>query len=197
MRSSGSGLNLTQVLVLVFGLGTLSALISPALTRKTTERKMDEAQAEATGIRDGILKFRRDTGRWPTNDAKGVPDRIRFLCSGTSMPSANPWSDAHSFWTGLSGEGDLLDMHLGINSRRYDDAGDGAWAGPYGPPMNLDPWRRPYVVNIGACASTDPVLQRRCWVISAGPNGRFDTNGNATIRDEIAGDDIGLLVLQR
>jgi hypothetical protein len=63
--------------------------------------------------------------------------------------------------------------------------------------MNLDPWRRPYVVNIIVCTSRDPVLHRRCWVLSAGPDGRFDTNADARATDDIAGDDIGFLVLQR
>jgi hypothetical protein len=120
-----------------------------------------------------------------------------LLYSGTTLPAANPWSEPHPFWTGLSEGGDLLDLHLGINSRRYAAEGDGAWMGPYGPPMNLDPWRRPYVVNIIVCTSRDPVLHRRCWVLSAGPDGRFDTNADAKATDEIAGDDIGFLVLQR
>jgi hypothetical protein len=197
MERKASGLNLLQVMALILGLGSLSALISPFLTRKIFERKLATAAAETAQIRDAIVALRSDTGRWPTNGPKGEPDAVRCLCSGTAVPTGNPLTGSHPFWTALSEAGDLMDAHLGVNSRGYAMAGDLAWSGPYGPPMNLDPWGRPYLANVEACTSKDPELHRKCWVISAGPNGSLETNGLARATDEIAGDDIGALVFQR
>ena len=44
---------------------------------------------------------------------------------------------------------------------------------------------------------TDVVNYKRMWVMSAGPNGIFDTDYRARATDEIAGDDIGILFSQR
>ena len=38
---------------------------------------------------------------------------------------------------------------------------------------------------------------KRLYVLSAGPNGRFDTNANATATTDITGDDLGVLMTQR
>jgi hypothetical protein len=44
---------------------------------------------------------------------------------------------------------------------------------------------------------TDATNYKRVWVVSAGPDGRFNTNYRARATDELAGDDIGVLLTQR
>jgi hypothetical protein len=53
------------------------------------------------------------------------------------------------------------------------------------------------VVNVISGYFSDPTNYKRLWVISAGPNGRFDTNANATATTDITGDDIGVMLTQQ
>ena len=81
-----------------------------------------------------------------------------------------------------STQGDLVDNHRLRNtpqassSAAYATTGSLRWRGPYvngGTP--LDPWGRPYVINVVAGHSTHATNYKRLWVISAGPDGEFDT----------------------
>jgi len=100
--------------------------------------------------------------------------------------------------------GDLLNNHLlrnqpqGAAAAAYPTTGNIRWRGPY---LNgsapLDPWGRPYVINIISGYYPHATLYKRVWVMSAGPNGLFDTSANATATTDITGDDIGVLLTQQ
>ena len=101
-------------------------------------------------------------------------------------------------------QGDLLNYHLLVNtpqgssSAAYPTTGNLRWRGPY---VNcntpVDPWGRPYVINVIAGYSSNATNYKRLWVVSAGANGVFDTNANATATTELGGDDIGMMLSQR
>ena len=61
----------------------------------------------------------------------------------------------------------------------------------------VDPWGRPYIINVLCGYRTDATNYKRLWVISAGANGQFDTNYRARATDEVAGDDIAVMLSQR
>ena len=61
----------------------------------------------------------------------------------------------------------------------------------------LDPWGRPYVVNVISGFYNHATNYKRIFVMSAGPNGVFDTSYLATATTDIAGDDIGMLLAEK
>ncbi len=53
------------------------------------------------------------------------------------------------------------------------------------------------MINIISGYYPHATLYKRVWVMSAGPNGLFDTSANATATTDITGDDIGVLLTQQ
>ncbi|NIO11969.1 MAG: hypothetical protein GTO40_29655, partial [Deltaproteobacteria bacterium] len=68
----------------------------------------------------------------------------------------------------------------------YRTTGRRKFKGPYVQAINEDPWGNAYQINATTLVggNTSPT-----WIISAGPNGTFDTAPTATA---IAGDDMGV-----
>ena len=62
------------------------------------------------------------------------------------------------------------------------------WKGPYMSTFTPDPWGNRYIVEATGFVNDQPPL---AWVISAGPNGTFET-GRTDV--SLQGDDIGILV---
>ena len=72
------------------------------------------------------------------------------------------------------------------------------WRGPYTNGSSpLDPWGRPYIVNVISGWYINATNYKRLWIVSAGPNGIFDTSANATAATTLTGDDIGTMISQQ
>ena len=122
------------------------------------------------------------------------------------MPTTNPYGANHqwSTWAMNAARGDLLDNHLTVNQPQgqvggaYPTTGSAMWRGPYFAGSSpLDPWGRPYIINVIASHVQNATNHKRMWILSAGPNGVIDTNANATATTNVGGDDIALLVGQQ
>lgn len=198
------GLALIEIVVVIAVVAILAGVLGPLLTGAVGDAGAEAGNANMATIAQALSNFNTTTGQWPAMNASGQPDQLRILLSGGSLPAANPWTAAHPFWTWVStGFGDVLGHHLIANSPRgqtsnvYPTAGRSAWRGPYLDASPLDRWGRPFVVNVIAGHSTHPIEQRRLWVLSAGPDGAFQTQAAARVTDGVGGDDIGFLVRQR
>jgi hypothetical protein len=53
------------------------------------------------------------------------------------------------------------------------------------------------VINVISGYFAHATNHKRLWVMSAGPNGQFETNANALAVTEITGDDIGVMLGQQ
>ncbi len=196
--SKGSPLSSDQVSALLL-LGTLAILIitfTPLLAYNVDGANIGRARIDTTIIATAMTDFYRDTGRWPDRSgpigADGPP--LRLLVSGNpATPGTAPgdsggWrADPH-----LTDVGFLADhlIHNRLAGRdAYPTDGERAWRGPYLMGTPLDPWGRPYLVNIAATRSGHPA--RLALVLSAGPNGRIDTPWATTGLTHPGGDDIG------
>ena len=98
---------------------------------------------------------------------------------------------------GGSTKTDGLENHLvknspgGTTDKRYATAGPRAWRGPYLERVAQDPWGNRYLVNIKNADPTD-TSPNVVWVLSAGPNGKIETDPT-TLADAgpiAGGDDI-------
>lgn len=203
-RAAARGVSLIELIVVIALLAILTGVVGHHVGSKPEEAQRLRATAEVQTLAQALLTFESTVEAWPTLDAAGRTDRVHTLLSGARMPSANPWAASHPFWTWTTrGLSDLLHHHLltntpaGQSTRRYPTGGAACWRGPYVDSSPLDPWGRPYVANVVATHSADPTRHRRLFVVSAGPDGRFQTNANATASEKVAGDDIGCLVFER
>ncbi len=83
----------------------------------------------------------------------------------------------------------------------WPTSGPGAWRGPYIDRYTInDPWGHAYVINAhffpGGIyqANTGGTVRHKVFVLSAGPNGVWETPFEDGTHETIAGDDIGALI---
>lgn len=196
------GFTALELMLVIAVLALLAGVVLPRGKDAEAARRT-RAATEVQSLAQALLTFESTVGAWPTLDAAGRSNRVRVLLSGASLPATNPWAAGHTYWTWTAaGLADLLHNHLITNSpagqrnRRYPTSGRTAWLGSYVDSCPLDPWGRPYVANVLASYSTG-ANYRRLFVLSAGPDGRFQTAATALAGSTPAGDDIGCLVWER
>ncbi|MFA5807939.1 MAG: type II secretion system protein GspG [bacterium] len=186
-KRNETGFTLIEVVVVVAVIAILAAVLTPYITKYIDDSKIAKARNEAQVIGAALTNVYKDVGQWPNrNPATGAVTTVLF--TGTAIPTsyANFVVGGGAGWNGASGN---LDNNLVVNGNSgamYPTTGDLRWNGPYASsPLPLDPWGRPYLVNVA------PVAPNPIWVISAGPNQRINTNATDNV---VIGDDIGFRV---
>lgn len=188
-----------------------AALLLVVAVPRTAGRSIDPhalALVQAEQIAAALRRFRADLGCWPTRNRFGMQDHnVYALRTGPALVPADLFGGEHPFglWGLSPHHGDRLDHHLrdnapfGLLAAAYPTRGPRCWRGPYLPePSPLDPWGRPFVVNvIGGFGDGDGEQYRCVLVLSAGPNGRFDTGHLAGTGALPGGDDVGVVVFRR
>jgi prepilin-type N-terminal cleavage/methylation domain-containing protein len=202
---STAGFTLVEVIVVLSVVLLLTGIAVPMLSSYMDDGRRARAQAEVKVVGAAVMSFYKDLGIYPTRNSGGTNNSVLSLLTGPTKPTTNPWNRAHNFITwGMGAQGDILDNHLLRNSPQgapaaaYPITGNIRWRGPY---LNgsspLDPWGRPYVINVIAGFVAHATNHKRMWVVSAGANGFFETSMNATAVSELGGDDIGVMLSQR
>jgi len=183
------GFTLIEVVVVVAVIAILAAVLTPYITKYIDDSKIAKARNEAQVIGGALTNFYKDVGQWPNrNPATGAVTTV--LYTGTAIPTSYAnFVGGAGVGTGWGGAAGNLDNNLVVNGNSgniYPAAGDLKWKGPYAAaPLPLDPWGRPYLVNVAATGTI--------WVISAGPNLRINTNATDNVVPSTA-DDIGFRV---
>jgi len=205
-QSSQRGFTLVEVIVVLSVVLLLTGIAVPMLSSYMEDGRRARAEAECKVVGAAVMSFYKDLGAYPARNSGGTNNYLYSLLTGPTTPTTNPWTAGHNFatWGMGAARGDLLDNHLlrnqpqGSVSAAYATTGSMRWRGPYvNGTTPLDPWGRPYVVNVISGHNANATNYKRLWVISAGPNGRFDTPAIATAITEIGGDDIGVMLTQR
>lgn len=203
--SRAAGFTLVEVIVVLSVVLLLTGIAVPMLSSYMEDGRRARAESEVRTIASGMLSLNKDLGVHPARNSSGANSYVYALLSGPSVPTANPFVGSHQWitWAMNSTRGDLLDNQLlhnrpqGQSSAAYATTGQQQWRGPYLAASPLDPWGRPYLVNVRAGFDTHATNHKKMFVLSAGPNGRVETPANATASTDITGDDIGFLVAQR
>jgi prepilin-type N-terminal cleavage/methylation domain-containing protein len=204
--SSHGGFTLVEVIVVLAVLLLLTGIAVPLLSGYTEDGRRVRAESEVKTIAAAMLSFYKDVGTYPARSGAGTNNQLYTLFTGPTMPATNPFATNHqwSTWAMSSARGDLADNHLNLNRPQgqvegaYPTSGTMRWRGPYfAGSTPLDPWARPYVINVISAFQTHATNYKRLWVVSAGPNGQLETSANATATTELGGDDIGVIVGQR
>ena len=184
----------------------LTGIAVPLIGGYVEDGRRARAESEAKMLAAAILRAQKDLGDWPSRNGSGTTRTVYVLASGPSKPASNPWGSGGSFpsWFMSNTTGDLMDNHLlsntpmGQSGAAYSETGSARWRGPYlagGSP--LDPWGRPYICNVIGGFYSHATSYKRVYVLSAGPDGIFQTSSTATASSDVDGDDIGLVLNQR
>jgi prepilin-type N-terminal cleavage/methylation domain-containing protein len=200
------GFTLVEVIVVLSVVLLLTGIAVPMLSGYMEDGRRARAESEVKVIAAAMMSMNKDVGTFPTRDGSGTNSMLYSLFSGPTMPTTNPFVGGHTWvtWGMNATRGDLLDNHLlrntphGQSAGAYSLTGSARWRGPYfAGSTPLDPWGRPYVVNVISSFSAHATNYKRLWVLSAGTNGRIETPAAATATTELAGDDIGVMIAQR
>ncbi|MCA8977576.1 MAG: type II secretion system protein GspG [Planctomycetes bacterium] len=204
--SRQSGFTLVEVIVVLSVILLLTGIAVPMLSSYMEDGRRARAESECKTLGAAVMSFYKDVGTYPSRNASGTDNTRYTLVTGTAVPTSNPWTATSTWqtWAMSSTYGDTLDNHLltntpgGQTSAAYATTGNMRWRGPYTSGMApLDPWGRPYVVNVISGWYSHATNYKRIWVLSAGPDGTFSTNSLATKTTEITGDDIGMMISQK
>jgi prepilin-type N-terminal cleavage/methylation domain-containing protein len=201
-----SGFTLVEVIVVLSVVLLLTGIAVPMLSSYMEDGRRARAEDECKVLGAAVMSFYKDTGVYPARSSAGTNNYVYSMFTGSTMPSTNPFNAGHNWitWAMNATRGDLLDNHLLQNQPQnttgaaYPTTGSNRWRGPYvAGNTPLDPWGRPYVVNVISGYYSHATNYKRLWVVSAGTNGRFDTDYLATATTNLAGDDIGVLLGQQ
>jgi len=187
-KRTEAGFTLIEVVVVVAVIAILAAVLTPYITKYIDDSKIAKARNETQVIGGALTNFYKDVGQWPNrNPATGAV--VTVLYTGTAIPTSYPNFVNAGSGTGWNGAAGNLDNNLLVNGNTgtlYPTTTDLRWKGPYASSaLPLDPWGRPYLVNV---AATGPI-----WVISAGPDQRINTNATDNTVPSTS-DDIGFRV---
>ena len=197
------GFTLVEVIVVLAVVLLLTGIAVPMISGYMDDGRRAKAEAEVKVIASAITSFYKDTGVWPARRSTGVNNALYVQFTGSTVPTTNPFSAGHTWitWGMNATNGDVLDNHLlknqpgGVTAAAYPTTGNARWRGPYlAGTSPMDPWGRPYMINVISGWYTHATLYKRMYVLSAGPNGRFDTAYTGTATTDITGDDIGIIL---
>ncbi|MGD9547322.1 MAG: prepilin-type N-terminal cleavage/methylation domain-containing protein [Candidatus Krumholzibacteriia bacterium] len=213
-----SGFTLIEIVIAVAIVAIFAAAISPMVFRHLEDAKVSRAQNETETISTALLGYYKDTGRWPFTNANGpTGNAVSRVVSSTVLPTvAGPGAGAGADNWGTFGTAKQLGDYLYYNNpdndssatgnnanqanQDWDTNGRNAWKGPYLDNYELtDPWGNGYVINSryfpgGAYAGA---VRHKVFVLSAGPNGTWETPFNDATTEDVMGDDIGTVVTVR
>lgn len=207
------GFTLMELIIVLAALAALAAALAPSAFSYLRDAHRTQAQGDASRVANAVGRFTKDTALSPYKNntsalkvgAKQAGDFDCLYASQGQEVTAALDGTAGGTWTSAGGvqcqsgssTRDTIENHLiantpaGSATKAYVTSGKHAWRGPYLASVPVDPWGNAYLVNIG---KGDPAAAPRkaVWVISAGPNGTFETNSDAASASLVtaAGDDI-------
>lgn len=175
---------LVEIIVILAVVSILVAIVTPTVLKYIAEAQQSRAEEDVRSISLVLNDLIKDTGQYPGSK---LPPTKTFLC-GPGTQLGGSWGDGTTCGN--------LTLHLVDNDPNedatiggtgdYRTTGRRKFKGPYVQAINEDPWGNAYQINASTLVggNTTPT-----WIISAGPNGTFETAPTATA---IAGDDMGV-----
>lgn len=208
------GFTLIEIVIAVAIVAIFAAAMSPMVFRHLEDAKVGKAQNETEVIATAVLSYFKDVGKWPYTNANGPSGTgiTRVVSSTTLAVGAGPGAASGAANWGSYGTAKKLGDYLyfnnaddnsssagsGANENGSDwpTTGIGAWRGPYVEQYDIsDPWGNGYVINShyfpGRYTGT---IRHKVLVLSAGPNGLWETGFADATPEDVEGDDIGTLI---
>lgn len=183
------GFTLLEITIVVAVMAILGLILAPSIVSFLNQSRLARAENDVRAIADAVVEFVRDNGFHPQWADGQRSVRIQLLVSlgavGEAQPGAEPWLNTQP------GSIDLISNQLVNNRPSFGATGypvktalsGTGWNGPYlASHLPEDPWGNRYVINVEHLSNSidameaDGVQEKRAvWVLSAGPDGIFDT----------------------
>lgn len=183
------GFTLLEITIVVAVMAILGLILAPSIVSFLNQSRLARAENDVRAIADAVVEFVRDNGFHPQWADGQRSVRIQLLVSpgaaGEAQPGAEPWLNTQP------GSIDLISNQLVNNRPSFGATGyplktalsGTGWNGPYlVSHLPEDPWGNRYVINVEHLSNSinameaDGVQKKRAvWVLSAGPDGVFDT----------------------
>ena len=204
------GFTMLEIITILAVIAIMAAVLTPMVLNYVEDAKRAKAEADLKALAGVILNLTRDVQHFPIyfNGKKTTGDpEIEILRGPGNEPddsTATPWG--HKGSDAKIGE---LENHLvknnpagtasGTPATPYSTSGRFFWKGPYLEKISEDSWGNRYLVNIKNGNPNDGTLtapKRVIWVLSAGPNGKIETDPNALADSGPApgGDDLAIRI---
>ena len=180
------GFTMMEIIVVLAVVSIMAAVLSPMILNYVDDARKAKAESDVRTLASLILQLTKDVQHFPVyfdgTKTTGSPD-IELLQGPGNDPADN--SASGQGWLATSKKDDLAN-HLVINkpggasnTTKYGSTGRFSWRGPYTDQLTPDAWGNRYLVNIkngdpGAAAPGKVI-----WVLSAGPNGKIETDPTA------------------
>ncbi len=187
MRTN-KGFTLIELAVVLAIIAVLAAVLTPVVTNYVDQARISRAMADTRTIADSIRLYKRDTGYYPIfttlTKARAGTVETQLLVG----PGSNP-SDTQGEWAAMTATSDLatiLNTNLGFSTAsQVSNPGRAAYRGPYVGSVEADPWGNRYTVTATNLGGTT----NRGFVVSAGPDGSYDTDPTQGVVGFTVGDD--------
>ena len=183
------GFTMLEIIVVLAVVAVMAGVLSPMILNYVDDARKAKAESDVRTLSSLILQLTKDVQHFPIyfdgTKTTGDPD-IELLQGPGNDPAENDAS-GHG-WLPATSKKDDLENHLLINKPggttsttsppKYATSGRSSWRGPYTDQLTPDPWGNRYLVNI---KNGDPgaAAGKVIWVLSAGPNGKIETDPTA------------------
>ncbi len=195
-RNKEAGFTLIEIVIAVAIVGIFAAVISPMVFRHLEDAKISKACSESETIATALLTYYKDVGQWPYTSKSGKKASVDRLISHTVVAKGTgKGAKAGASNWGTYGKANKLGDYLYNKSKVNEDIG--TWKGPYIESHQFkDPWGNAYVVNSRYFPNGKYTGNKvhKVVVLSAGPNGKWETAFSDGTTENITGDDIGYVV---
>jgi prepilin-type N-terminal cleavage/methylation domain-containing protein len=205
------GFTLFEVIIAVALVAIMAVAIAPPLIKNLNEGKLSRAQSDAQVIANSILQFYKDTGDWPLQNDNDAAYDVTRLATNASLGGGNAGIPGGAGGVPGGGNWDSWGSASTITDQLIRNATDAVdplypesrnphvvpgWNGPYLDSAPLDPWGNPFVVNIRYMNNgVNNYTRHAVMVLSAGPNGLFETSfQDGNYEEQIGGDDVGYIL---
>ncbi len=180
------GFTMLEMIVVLAVIAIMSAVLTPMVLNYVDDAKKSKAQSDVKTLASFIVSLTKDVRHFPIyfdgTKTTGDPD-IELLQGPGNDPTDN--SSSGQGWLAPSKKDDLAN-HLVINkpggtsnTKKYASSGYVSWKGPYVEQITEDPWGNRYLINIKNGNPNDAAPGKVIWVLSAGPNGKIETDPSA------------------
>lgn len=182
------GFTLIEIVIVLGVIAALAAILVPTLMNYIEDARRARASKEVGTLAAAIAQLNKDTNRWPTDvDCLYTGSELSTVILGVAdfVGTSPPQTFGKAF------------DHFMRNNANYPSTGPNMWRGPYLNKGDTDPWGTPYAILIRRFRETVNVQNVHAWVLSAGPNGVFETDETLIeipVEPPVNSDDIGMLI---
>jgi len=189
------GFTLIELILVVAVVAILAAILVPTVFSILDDSAITKGKADVKAIAGATVKFRDDTGVFPTRDADVLNGEVNLLYSGTVAPliAAFSPSPGAAFDCTTAANCDTFQFPFITNAgtNAYSTTGKKFWKGPYLSENATDEFDTPYIVYVRRLRLTGGITTERAWIVFAGPNKAYETTPGST---SAQGDDFAFLI---